>query len=110
VAQRYWAGSRLDQHPYPGPGLQGIGENSAESTTTRGLTSITPSDSAKTFLPYSIGFYAKGFDGIDDANAGWKGRGLWTTSGDRTAWLMEGGAGSLPRAVHFQLRPDPMAH
>ena len=43
-------------------------------------------------------------------NAGWKGRGLWTTSGDRTPWLMEGGKGSLPRAVHFQLRPDPLAH
>jgi hypothetical protein len=54
---------------------------------------------------------AKGFDGrIDDANAGWKGRGLWTTTGDRTPWLMEGGKGSLPRAVHFQLRPDPLAH
>ncbi len=62
-------------------------------------------------VPYPLGFYAKGFDGrIDDANAGWKGRGLWTTSGDRTPWLMEGGKGSLPRAVHFQLRPDPLAH
>jgi hypothetical protein len=31
-------------------------------------------------VPYPLGFYAKGFDGrIDDANAGWKGRGLWTT-------------------------------
>ena len=57
------------------------------------------------------GFYAKGFDGrIDDADAGWKGRGLWTTSGDRAPWLMEGGKGSLPRVVHFQLRPNPLAH
>jgi hypothetical protein len=31
-------------------------------------------------------------------------------SGDRTPWLMEGGKGSLPRAVHFQLGPDPLAH
>ena len=46
-------------------------------------------------VPYPLGFYAKGFDGrIDDPNAGWKGRGLWTTSGDRTPWLMEGGKGS----------------
>ena len=42
--------------------------------------------------------------------AGWKGRGLWTTSGDRTPWLMEGGKGKRPIAVHFQLRPDPLAH
>ena len=52
----------------------------------------------------------KGFDGrIDDPNAGWKGRGLWTSSGDRTPWLIEGGKGTKPLAVHFQLRPDPLA-
>ena len=61
-------------------------------------------------VPYPLGFYAKGFDGrIDDPKAGWKGRGLWTTSGDRTPWLMEGGKGSQPMAVHFQIRPDPLA-
>ena len=61
-------------------------------------------------VPYPMGFYAKGFDGrIDDPNAGWKGRGLWTASGDRTPWLREGGKGSKPLAVHFQLRPDPLA-
>ena len=61
-------------------------------------------------VPYPMGFYAKGFDGrIDDPAAGWKGRGLWSTSGDRTPWLMEGGKGSRPRAVHIQLRPDPLA-
>jgi hypothetical protein len=61
-------------------------------------------------VPYPMGFYAKGFDGrIDDPSAGWKGRGLWTTSGDRTPWLMEGGKGSKPLVVHFQLRPDPLA-
>ena len=46
-------------------------------------------------IPYPMGFFAKGLDGrIDDPNAGWKGRGLWSTSGDRTPWLMEGGKGS----------------
>jgi hypothetical protein len=61
-------------------------------------------------VPYPLGFYAKRFDGrIDDASAGWKGRGLWTTSGDRAPWLMEGGKGKKPVAVHFQLRPDPLA-
>jgi hypothetical protein len=47
---------------------------------------------------------------IDQDDTGWKGRGLWTTSGDRAPWLMEGGKGSKPRVVHFQLRPDPLAH
>jgi hypothetical protein len=121
-------------YQYPGPGFQGIGENSAESSyytwvdqhNTFGLGENIPMSTAnlndglvalkdgKMILlrvPYPLGFYAKGFDGrIDDASAGWKGRGLWTTSGDRTPWLMEGGKGSLPRAVHFQLRPDPLAH
>ena len=61
-------------------------------------------------IPYPMGFYARGFDGrIDDPKADWKGRGLWSTSGDRTPWLMEGGKGSMPRAVHIQFRPDPLA-
>jgi len=121
-------------YQYPGPGFQGIGENSAESSyytwvdqhNTFGLGENIPMSTANLNdglvalkdgkmivlrVPYPLGFYAKGFDGrIDDANAGWKGRGLWTTSGDRTPWLMEGGKGSLPRVVHFQLRPDPLAH
>ncbi len=62
-------------------------------------------------IPYPMGFYSKGFEGrIDDADAGWKGRGLWVPSGDRTPWLMEGGKGTKPLVVHFQLRPDPLAH
>ena len=35
-------------------------------------------------IPYPMGFYAKGLDGrIDDPNGGWKGRGLWSSAGDR---------------------------
>jgi hypothetical protein len=121
-------------YQYPGPGFDGIGENSAEASyytwvdqhNTLGLGEDVPMSTGNLNdglialkdgkmivlrVPYPLGFYAKGFDGrIDDPNAGWKGRGLWTTSGDRTPWLMEGGPGSRPRAVHFQLRPDPLAH
>src|SRR5206468_1680221 len=58
-------------------------------------------------VPYPLGFYAKGLDGrIDEPNAGWKGRGFWTAGGDRAPWLIEGGKGMKPMAVHFQLRPD----
>lgn len=61
-------------------------------------------------IPYPLGFYMKGMEGrIDDVDAGWKGRGLWVTSGDRTPWLMEGGKGTRPLVVHFQTRPDPLA-
>jgi hypothetical protein len=120
-------------HQYPGPGFKGIGENSAESSyytwvdqhNTFGLGEDVPMSTGNLNdgliamkdgkmivlrVPYPLGFYAKGFDGrIDDPKAGWKGRGLWTTSGDRTPWLKEGGKGAKPIAVHFQLRPDPLA-
>jgi hypothetical protein len=60
-------------------------------------------------VPYPLGFYAKGMEGrIDDPAAGWKGRGLWVTSGDRTPWLKENGVGSKPLVVHFQVRSDPL--
>jgi hypothetical protein len=120
-------------HQYPGPGFRGIGENSAESSyytwvdqhNTFGLGDDVPMSTANLSnglvamkdgrmilltVPYPLGFYAKGFDGrIDDPSAGWKGRGLWASSGDRAPWLMERGKGSRPLAVHFQLRPDPLA-
>ena len=58
-----------------------------------------------------MGFYAKTMDGrIDDANAGWKGRGIWATTGNRTPFDDEGiGKGNVPKLVKFQLRPDPLA-
>jgi hypothetical protein len=121
-------------YQYPGPGFLGIGENSAEASyytwvdqhnafglgedvpmstgnLNDGLIAFKDGQMIVLRVPYPLGFYAKGFDGrIDDPDAGWKGRGLWTTSGDRAPWLMEGGKGSRPRVVHFQLRPDPLAH
>jgi hypothetical protein len=121
-------------YKYPGPGFEGIGDNSAESSyyswvdqhNTLGLGNDVPISTGNLSdglialvdgkmitmkVPYPTGFYAKGLDGrIDDANAGWKGRGLWTSSGDRVPWLQEGGKGMKPMAVHFQLRPDPLAH
>ena len=120
-------------YKYPGPGFQGIGDNSAESSyytwvdqhNTFGLGENVPMSTGNLNdgliayangrmvvlrVPYPMGFYSKGFDGrIDDPRAGWKGRGLWAANGDRTPWLIEGGKGSRPFAAHFQLRPDPLA-
>ena len=116
-------------HRYPGPGFEGHEKNSAEASyytwvdhhNVVGLGKNVPISTANLNdgfvalvdgkmvllqVPFPLGFYAKGFDGrIDDPKAGWKGRGLWCTNGDRTPWLMEGGKGSKPRAVHIQLRP-----
>ncbi len=120
-------------YKYPGPGFEGIGDNSAEASyyswvdqhNTSGLGADVPISTGNENdglialkdgkmivlrVPYPMGFYAKGLDGrIDDANAGWKGRGLWAAAGDRTPWLKEGSKGSTPFAAHFQVRPDPLA-
>jgi hypothetical protein len=120
-------------HRYPGPGFVGRAQESAESSyyswvdqhNTAGLGANVPMSTANLFdgvhalvggefvtlrIPYPLGFYTKGFEGrTDDPNAGWKGRGLWVPSGDRTPWLMEGGKGAKPLVVHFQVRPDPLA-
>jgi hypothetical protein len=121
-------------YKYPGPGFEGFEDRSVEASyytwvdqhNTVGLGENIPISTANLNdgfvalkngkmillrIPYPMGFYAKGLDGrIDDPNAGWKGRGLWSTNGDRTPWLMETGKGSSPRAVHIQIRPDPLAH
>jgi hypothetical protein len=61
-------------------------------------------------VPYPLGFFAKGMDGrIDDAKAGWKGKGVWTTWGTRTPFHSETGKGTMSKVVHFQVRPDPLA-
>jgi hypothetical protein len=62
-------------------------------------------------VPYPLGFFAKGMDGrIDDPNAGWKGKGVWTTWGTRAPFHSETGKGTMPKVVHFQIRPNPLAH
>ncbi len=61
-------------------------------------------------VPYPMGFYAKGIDGrIDDPNAGWKGKGIWTTYATRAPFHMEGGKGTTSKVVKFQVRPTPLA-
>ena len=61
-------------------------------------------------VPYPTGFYTKWMDGrIDDAKAGWKGKGLWATVSTRTPFHMETGKGTTSKVMHFQLRPDPLA-
>jgi hypothetical protein len=60
-------------------------------------------------VPYPMGFLARGMDGrIDDAKAGWKGRGIWASNGTRVAWHTEGGKGTRTQVAHFQIRPSPL--
>jgi hypothetical protein len=120
-------------HKYPGPGFAGIGDNSAEASyytwvdqhdavglgkdvpistgnENDGFDALVNGKMVVLRIPYPMGFYAKGLDArIDDPNAGWKGRGLWSAEGDRTPWLKEGGKGDRPIVVHIQVRPNPLA-
>jgi hypothetical protein len=62
-------------------------------------------------VPYPMGFFPKNVDGrIDNPGAGWKGKALWSTYGQRTMFHLEGGKENKPKAVKFELRPDPLAH
>jgi streptogramin lyase len=120
-------------HKYPGPGFEGAGDSSAEASyytwvdhhnavgfgenvpistanLQDGFVALVDGKMVLMRIPYPMGFYAKGLDArIDDPNAGWKGRGLWSSSGDRTPWLNELGKGARPLAVHIQVRPNPLA-
>jgi hypothetical protein len=117
----------------PGPGFVNVPQMSVESSyytwvdqhNTLGLGANVPIATGNLFdgvhalvggkfvtlrIPYPLGFYAKGLEGrIDDAATGWKGRGIWITSGDRTPWHKEGGKGTKPMVVHFQVRSSPLA-
>ncbi|MFZ3357251.1 MAG: carboxypeptidase regulatory-like domain-containing protein [Xanthobacteraceae bacterium] len=120
-------------YKYPGPGFQGIGDNSAEASyytwvdqhnavglgkdvpistadENDGYAALVDGKMVTLRVPYPLSFYTKGLDArIDDPKAGWKGRGLWGSEGDRTPWLKEGGKGMTPMAVHVQIRPNPLA-
>jgi hypothetical protein len=121
-------------YPFPGPNFAGVqGPGSAEASyytwvdqhnvSTLGAdTPIATGNESDALLalvndkfvtirvPYPLNFYVKNVDGrIDDPNAGWKGRGLWTANGNRTPQHMEGGPGTTPKVYHIQFRPDPLA-
>ncbi len=61
-------------------------------------------------VPYPMGFYGKGIDGrIDNANAGWKGKAVWSTYATRAPFHAEGGKGTTSKLVKFQVRPDVLS-
>ncbi|MEQ1898619.1 MAG: carboxypeptidase regulatory-like domain-containing protein [Vicinamibacterales bacterium] len=121
-------------HQAPGPNFKTVeGSGAADSYylnwvdwyNTSGLGDNTPflvgtsSDSLMALdkgkwvvlrVPYPLGFHPRGMDGrIDDAKAGWKGRGLWSTHAAQASWHQEGGKSERPKVIHFQIRPNPLA-
>jgi hypothetical protein len=121
-------------YPFPGPQFQNVTDSGSAQASyytwvdqhdTFGLGRNVPfatgnlSDSLEAFvdgrfltlrIPYPMGFHAKGMDGrIDDQKAGWKGKGVWSAYAGRATNHIEGGKGTKPKVVKFQLRPDPLA-
>ncbi len=93
-------------------GALGLGENVPINTgnASEGLLVWNDGEWVVLRVPYPMGFYTKWMDGrIDDPEAGWKGRGIWTTISTRTPFHMEGGQGTTSKVMKFQLRPDPLA-
>jgi hypothetical protein len=62
-------------------------------------------------VPYPMGFFSRSANGrVDDANAGWKGKGIWSSFSSYVPWHVEGGKeGHGSKAVKFQMRPNPLA-
>ena len=90
----------------------GLGPNVpiAESNGNESLLALVNGKFVNLHVPYPMGFFSKNVDGrIDDPNTGWKGRGLWTTTGTRTVFHNEGGAESRPKVYHVQMRRNPLA-
>jgi hypothetical protein len=100
----------VDQH-----NVAGFGEDTPFATGSNSEALLVLDKATGKWLtlrvPYPLGFYHRGVDGrIDDEGAGWKGRGLWANYGTHLIWHVEGGKGTTGKAVHFQIRPDPLAH
>ena len=90
----------------------GLGKNVpiATGNLNEGLLALVDGKFVVLRVPYPLGYYAKWLDGrIDDANKVWKGKGLWSTVSTRAPFHMEGGKGTRPKVVRFQLRPNPLA-
>ena len=91
----------------------GLGRDTpfVNGTNSDSLAALMPDGSFVVLrVPYPLGYYSRGIDGrIDDADAGWKGRGLWTAYSSQAPWHTEGGRGTTSKLMHIQLRPNPLA-
>ncbi len=92
----------------------GLGRNTQFATGSNSDSLLVLPPESEDFLvfrvPYPLGFLARGMDGrIDDPEAGWKGRGIWTNQASLALWHSETGEDSKPFVMRFQLRPDPLA-
>lgn len=93
-------------------GVLGLGMNVpiATGNGADALHALVKGELVTLHIPYPQGVFPKNVDGrIDDEGAGWKGRGLWTTSGTRALFHGENGKQGRQKVVKLQMRPHPLA-
>src|SRR5439155_1638667 len=93
--------------------MLGVGKNipMATGNESEGLLALVDGKFLTFRVAYPMGYYGKGMDGrIDDPNAGWKGKAIYTTFATRAPFHAEGGKGNTSKLVKFQVRPDPLAN
>ncbi len=91
----------------------GLGEDVPIASANGGesLLALVNGHFVNLHVPYPMPFFTKNVDGrIDDPAAGWKGRGLWTTSGTRANFHGEAGKEASPMVFKVQIRPSPLAN
>ena len=101
----YWA--VVDKYGY-----SGLGENVPLMTggNSDSLVALVNGEWIILRVPYPQGFFSKGLDGrIDDPEAGWKGRGIWSSVNSFAASHQEGDTSQRSKLMQFQVRPDPLA-
>jgi len=92
--------------------MLGVGKDVplATGNLSEGLLALVDGKFMTLRVPYPMGYFAKGVDGrIDNPNGGWKGKGIYTPISTRAPFHMEGGKGTTPKLVKFQMRPNPLA-
>jgi hypothetical protein len=92
--------------------MLGVGKDVplATGNLSEGLLALVDGRFLTLRVPYPMGYFAKGVDGrIDDNNAGWKGKGVYTPYSTRAPFHVEGGKGNTSKLVKFQMRPNPLA-
>jgi streptogramin lyase len=92
--------------------VSGLGKDTVFVTGTTSDAIFVFDPKKETFsifhVPYPMPYYARGLDGrIDDAKAGWKGRGLWMTYSSYLPRFTETRSGTVN---HMQIRPNPLAN
>jgi hypothetical protein len=90
----------------------GLGKDTVIVTGTTSDSMLIFDPKKETFsvfrMAYPMPFYTRGLDGrIDDAKAGWKGRGIWATYSSYLPKFTETRIGSVD---HIQVRPNPLAN